>query len=71
MDIPDNRNKKGKWIKNRFREDLYTCSECDVQTHNEYWYCPGCGAKMEIQKWYEPVRKDEFDIQTAISCELL
>lgn len=70
MDIPDNRNKTGKWIKNRFHEDLYTCSECDVQTHNKYRYCPGCGAKMEIQKWCEPARKDEFDIQMAIRCEL-
>ena len=50
MDIPDNRDKTGKWIKNRFHEGLYTCSECAIQTYNKYWYCPGCGAKMDMKE---------------------
>ena len=62
MDIPDNRNKTGIWIKNRFHDNAYTCSECDIQTHCQYWYCPGCGAKMDL-KTIKPSKTTEQKVQ--------
>ena len=44
---------KGKWILNHGIIDYYTCSHCGSmisQSQLNRFYCPRCGAKMEIEE---------------------
>lgn len=39
--------KRGKWI---LFDDRYYCSECDEDMDWKTYYCPNCGAKMNLEE---------------------
>ena len=42
----------GRWIEHRDYPGLaYLCSECNLFTTDKSYYCPKCGAKMEVEEW--------------------
>ena len=43
---------KGRWIRTHFVSPVWKCSECNTRINRvsmiDYYYCPNCGAKMEV-----------------------
>ena len=36
--------------------DTVTCKECGSGQPAEFAYCPDCGAKLPIHKWYKKLK---------------
>lgn len=50
-DVPtaEPERKTGKWIPYLGFSCPWECSECSTFQGDVSWYCPNCGAKMEVQ----------------------